>query len=185
MDRAGVGHRLKQQLTEVSGLADGSLIGHPFSMGSSRTSMRLADGTLWYMREYLVDAGFFDVLDIQVKAGRVFDAERPTDAATSIVVNEALVKKFGWERTGRSASEGLRRMGDRRRSAGDRGCRRLPLLVLADRSRASGVAQRARPHPIEPFSAIRRYEDEGCGGRTRARLGARSARRSLSTLVPG
>lgn len=96
-DRAGVGHRLKQQLTEVSGLADGSLIGHPFSMGASRTSMRLADGTLWYMREYLVDAGFFDVLDIQVKAGRVFDAERPTDAATSIVVNEALVKKFGWE----------------------------------------------------------------------------------------
>ena len=96
-DRAEVGERLRQRLTTVPGMTGTSLIGHAFSMGSSRSGMRLKDGTLWYMRELLVDPGFFDVLDIPIVAGRAFDEARPRDGATGIVVNEALVEKFGWD----------------------------------------------------------------------------------------
>lgn len=96
-DRAEVGERLRQRLTTVPGMTAASLIGHAFSMGNSRSGMRLKDGTLWYMRELLIDPVFFDVLDIPIVAGRAFDEARPGDGATGIVVNEALVEKFGWD----------------------------------------------------------------------------------------
>lgn len=45
----------------------------------------------------IVDYHYLDVYDIQMKEGRYFDKEMATDAEEAVVVNEALVKAYGWD----------------------------------------------------------------------------------------
>ncbi len=44
-----------------------------------------------------VDADYISNLDIEMADGRSFDKNNPADLRRSIVVNEALVKEYGWE----------------------------------------------------------------------------------------
>jgi putative ABC transport system permease protein len=46
-----------------------------------------------------VDPDYFDVMQIRLKEGRLFDRSRVTDYRESFVVNESAAKKFGWDRT--------------------------------------------------------------------------------------
>ncbi len=45
----------------------------------------------------IVDYHYIDVYDIKIKEGRFFDETMGTDDSASVVVNEALVKTYGWE----------------------------------------------------------------------------------------
>ncbi|HSG67795.1 MAG TPA: FtsX-like permease family protein, partial [Bacteroidales bacterium] len=45
----------------------------------------------------VVDYHYFDVYDIKFKLGRPFDEKMGTDAEEAVIVNETLVKTYGWE----------------------------------------------------------------------------------------
>ena len=45
----------------------------------------------------IVDYNYFDVYDIKFKMGRPFDEEMGTDEQEAVIVNETLVKTYGWE----------------------------------------------------------------------------------------
>jgi putative ABC transport system permease protein len=45
-----------------------------------------------------VDADYFDTYDMKLAAGRFFSKNIPTDTAKSVLVNEAAVKTFGWQK---------------------------------------------------------------------------------------
>jgi putative ABC transport system permease protein len=44
-----------------------------------------------------VDPDFVNVMDLKLVAGRNFDKDNPADIGSSMLVNEALVKEYGWE----------------------------------------------------------------------------------------
>lgn len=46
-----------------------------------------------------VDEDYANTLDIEVVAGRFFSEDFPADSTSSVVVNEAAVRTFGWENT--------------------------------------------------------------------------------------
>jgi putative ABC transport system permease protein len=43
-----------------------------------------------------IDAGFVKTMDLKIIAGRNFLADNPADLTISMIVNEALVKQYGW-----------------------------------------------------------------------------------------
>ena len=45
-----------------------------------------------------VDTSFFDTYDMKLAAGRFFSPAFPADTAKSLIVNEAAVRTFGWQR---------------------------------------------------------------------------------------
>jgi len=45
-----------------------------------------------------VDTSFFSVYDMKLVAGRFFSADFPTDTTKSLIVNEAAVRTFGWQK---------------------------------------------------------------------------------------
>lgn len=45
-----------------------------------------------------VDTTFFNTYDMKLVAGRSFSSDHPTDTTKAVMVNEAAVKTFGWER---------------------------------------------------------------------------------------
>src|SRR6185503_7487083 len=45
-----------------------------------------------------VDTSFFDTYNMKLAAGRFFSADFPTDTTKSVLVNEAAVRTFGWEK---------------------------------------------------------------------------------------
>jgi len=48
--------------------------------------------------ELKVDTSFFDTYDMKLAAGRFFSPAFPADAAKSLIVNEAAVRTFGWQK---------------------------------------------------------------------------------------
>lgn len=45
-----------------------------------------------------VDADYFDTYEMKLAAGRFFSKDIPTDTSKSVLVNEAAVKTFGWQK---------------------------------------------------------------------------------------
>ncbi len=45
-----------------------------------------------------VDTTFFDVYDMKLAAGRFFSRDFPTDTSKAVLVNEAAVRTFGWQK---------------------------------------------------------------------------------------
>ncbi|HVV05845.1 MAG TPA: FtsX-like permease family protein, partial [Puia sp.] len=45
-----------------------------------------------------VDADYFDTYEMKLAAGRFFSKDIPTDTAKAVLVNEAAVRTFGWQR---------------------------------------------------------------------------------------
>ena len=45
-----------------------------------------------------VDTTFYDVYNMQLAAGRFFSSKHPTDITKAVLVNEAAVKTFGWQK---------------------------------------------------------------------------------------
>ena len=45
-----------------------------------------------------VDSNYFDTYDMKLAAGRFFSSSMPTDTAGAVIVNEAAVRTFGWQK---------------------------------------------------------------------------------------
>ncbi len=64
---------------------------------SSRSEVTYEGSPKQHVESIHIDYDLFKTLGIKLIAGREYDREFPTDAKKSIIVNEALVKKFGIE----------------------------------------------------------------------------------------
>jgi len=54
------------------------------------------NGTHREVYEYFVDPNFLDVLDMKLLAGRNFEAGNSVDTVSSVIINEAMMRTFGW-----------------------------------------------------------------------------------------
>ena len=88
---------LKQELTarpDIAGIASAEL-GLGGGTGWSRSGFEY-NGKHKEAYEYFVDPDYIPVMGMQIIAGRNFDPEISSDTVTSIIVNEEMVKDFGW-----------------------------------------------------------------------------------------
>ena len=86
-----------------------ALAAYPEVLGVSGSWQPLGAGTMFGLRAvddgqrdvqayaFRVDRDFIDLLDIDLLAGTVFTEAQANDPAQGVIVNEALVKAFGWE----------------------------------------------------------------------------------------
>lgn len=79
---------------EIVGVA-GAELGLGEGMGWSRSGFEY-NGKHRDVYEYFVDPDYMQVLGMQLLAGRNFDAKITSDTVNSVIVNEAMVKDFGW-----------------------------------------------------------------------------------------
>ena len=80
--------------TDVAGIASAEL-GLGEGTGWSRSGFEY-NGKHKDVFEYFIDADYIPVMGMQLIAGRNFDPKVASDTVTSIIVNEAMVKDFGW-----------------------------------------------------------------------------------------
>ncbi len=80
--------------TDVAGIASAEL-GLGEGTGWSRSGFEY-NGKHKDVFEYFIDADYIPVMNMKLIAGRNFDPEIASDTVTSIIVNEAMVKDFGW-----------------------------------------------------------------------------------------
>jgi putative ABC transport system permease protein len=73
----------------------GSDIGLGAGQGLSQTGFEY-EGKSKNVFEYFIDPDFINLTGMQILRGRNFDASINADTATSVIVNEAFVKDFGW-----------------------------------------------------------------------------------------
>ncbi|MES1221467.1 MAG: ABC transporter permease, partial [Bacteroidota bacterium] len=88
---------IKQELAsrpEITGIAY-SEVGLGDGTGWSRSGFEYK-GTHKEVYEYFVDNNYIPVMGMQMIAGRNFDPNISSDTVTSVIVNEEMVKDFGW-----------------------------------------------------------------------------------------
>ncbi|MGH7493751.1 MAG: ABC transporter permease [bacterium] len=56
-----------------------------------------ASGASWQVNLMRIDTEFISTFGMQIVQGRDFSMERTADANSAVIVNEALVKEFGWQ----------------------------------------------------------------------------------------
>ena len=93
---------------EIYPLFKHALSSRPDIVGIASAQLGLGEGTGWSRSgfeyngthkdvfEYFVDADYIPLMKMQLLAGRNFDPKIAADTVTSIIVNEAMVKDFGW-----------------------------------------------------------------------------------------
>ena len=79
---------------DISGIASAEL-GLGAGTGWSRSGFEY-NGTHKNVFEYYVDADYIPLMGIQLIKGRNFDPKIASDTINSVIVNEAMVKDFGW-----------------------------------------------------------------------------------------
>lgn len=92
-----VGDRMRQALASEPQVVDVAAASFPMGTGWSRAGF---DDDAGRYREFIfnvVSPEYLDVHRIPVVAGRGFDREQPSDARRALVVNEALVRAYGWD----------------------------------------------------------------------------------------
>jgi putative ABC transport system permease protein len=84
------------------------LSAQPQIIGVAGSELGLGEGTGWsqsafdYMGkhkqvyEYFVDNDYINLMGIQLLAGRNFDPKIASDTQTAVIINEAMLKDFGW-----------------------------------------------------------------------------------------
>ncbi len=67
--------------------------------GKNVMSVEKNDGTMeqYGIDSYGIDYDYIPVMDIQIKEGRNLSAQYPTDTASAVLINEAMVARMGWE----------------------------------------------------------------------------------------
>ena len=93
---------------EIYPLFKQALSSRPDIMGIASADMGLGEGSGWSRSgfeyngthkdvfEYFVDHDYIPLMKMQLLAGRNFDPNIATDTVTSVIVNEAMVRDFGW-----------------------------------------------------------------------------------------
>ena len=71
----------------------------PFSPGElkSYTIQQDNQNEEYKLHTFFVDDHYIPLLDLKVKSGRNFNNDLATDTTQSVIINEAAVKKFGWQ----------------------------------------------------------------------------------------
>ncbi len=89
--------QFKIELSKISGIAAVCATSHDFGNGSW-TGVGFTDdqGTYRNFKLNIVDDEYIPVLNMELKWGRNFSDENPSDAGRSILVNEAFAKEYGW-----------------------------------------------------------------------------------------
>jgi putative ABC transport system permease protein len=84
------------------------LASHPAIKGIAGSELGLGEGTGWSRSgfeykgshkevfEYYVDENYLDVMGIKLIAGRNFNTAIASDTVSSVIINEAMVRDFGW-----------------------------------------------------------------------------------------
>ena len=81
----------------IKGAATSSSIpGNGFSKNLMRTELEEGGFDEKGINMYSVDYDYFPTLNISFAEGRNFSRDFPTDTATAVIVNEAMVKRFNW-----------------------------------------------------------------------------------------
>jgi putative ABC transport system permease protein len=70
-------------------------VSYAFAHGVSRTGFEY-QGELVQVAEYIVESDYVDVMGMNLVAGRNFDPRLATDSSLAVIVNETLVRDFGW-----------------------------------------------------------------------------------------
>ncbi len=70
-----------------------------FNKESGWKAFGTASGANWQVNLMRVEPQFIKTFDMQIIQGRDFSQEMASDATTAVIVNEALVKEFGWQET--------------------------------------------------------------------------------------
>jgi putative ABC transport system permease protein len=80
------------QRPDIAGITGSSI---SFNRGYARTGFEY-EGELKQVFVYRVEQDYVDVMGMKLAAGRNFDPQLATDSTQAILVNEALVRDFGW-----------------------------------------------------------------------------------------
>jgi putative ABC transport system permease protein len=89
-------NRLDQALIEVPRVLQVAGTSASFNKGWSRNGFEI-DGREHSAFTYRIDHDYVKTLGLEIIEGRDFDPERPSDLKDAILVNESLVRDFGWE----------------------------------------------------------------------------------------
>jgi putative ABC transport system permease protein len=93
---------------EIYPLFKQALASRPDIVGIASAELGLGEGTGWSRSgfeyngthkdvfEYFVDPDYIPLMGMQLIAGRNFDPKIAVDTVTSVIVNEAMVRDFGW-----------------------------------------------------------------------------------------
>ena len=85
-----------------------ALAGDPSISGIAASELGLGEGTGWsrsgfdykgklkQVFEYFIDPNYIPLMQMQLQKGRNFDPRIASDTVTSVIVNEAMVRDFGW-----------------------------------------------------------------------------------------
>ncbi|HYF33525.1 MAG TPA: ABC transporter permease [Chitinophagaceae bacterium] len=85
-----------------------AMMQHPEIIGVAGSELGLGEGTGWSrsgfdyegkqkdVYEYFVDPDYLGLMGMQLIAGRNFDPRIASDTQTSVIINEEMVKDFGW-----------------------------------------------------------------------------------------
>ena len=103
VDAAGISNTkklfalFKQELSSHSEIVDiaSSDLGLGEDQGWSESAFKYK-GTDKTVYEYFVDPGYMHTLGLQLLAGRNFDPNIASDSVNSVIVNETMVRDFGW-----------------------------------------------------------------------------------------
>lgn len=89
--------QFKPELAKFSGVAAVCASSHDFGDGSW-TNIGYTDDTGVYrsFNANVIDDDYIPVMKMELKAGRNFSSENPSDMSRSVIVNEAFVKEYGW-----------------------------------------------------------------------------------------
>lgn len=92
-----VARQFKMELAKIPGITAVGASSHDFANGSW-TNIGFTDdnGTYRTFNINTCDADYIPTLKIQLMAGRNFSDDNPADKRRAIIVNEALVKQYGW-----------------------------------------------------------------------------------------
>jgi putative ABC transport system permease protein len=95
VDREQTLGRLRDELSGHPEIAAVTGTSYAFTRGVSREGFE-HEGRDVDVVEYKVQSDFLDVLGMELTNGRAFDPRLATDSTDAIIVNESLVRQFGW-----------------------------------------------------------------------------------------
>lgn len=87
--------RLAQRLAQEAGVVQ--VAGTAQHLGhSSLSSVVRVQEEEYRVTRLDVGAGYLELMDLRLQAGRLFDPDQPTEAATSVLINETMARTLGW-----------------------------------------------------------------------------------------
>lgn len=92
------GELLKNEISKIADVKQVSIVTQQFENGWARLGYEHPiDGKMRFFSHNIVDANYIRTAGMQIVAGRDFIKDNGSDARQSIIVNEALVREYGWK----------------------------------------------------------------------------------------